>query len=188
MKRLLSLVVLLCLLTASLSLAQNTGLPPFNSFSNAGGGIDTINLGNLNVHLSIPMRSLGAYGPQARTALVMDSLVYITSPPSLIWSPAPFSISNSTISQGAASAYFTGSGCSGVWTAQNARDQEGTMHPTAPLVLNGCNAKGSTVPGADGWTIVGTTDSNANGVFTAVSPTGEYSNGSQAVIYDPHGN
>src|ERR1700674_4967645 len=50
----------------ALPVAQDTGTGPpgFNSFSNAGGAIDTINLGNLNVHLDIPMRSLGAYGPK----------------------------------------------------------------------------------------------------------------------------
>src|ERR1700730_8727276 len=52
-----------------------TGTPAFNSFSNAGGGIDTINLGNLNVHMEIPMRSQGAYGPSASASLILDSLM-----------------------------------------------------------------------------------------------------------------
>src|SRR5438552_3050093 len=67
-----------CLLMVSVpSLAQNTGLSPFNQFSNTGGGIDTINLGNLNVHMEIPLRSLGAYGPTASASLVMDSMVTV---------------------------------------------------------------------------------------------------------------
>ena|ERR1700674_258736 len=49
------------------------GIPPFSLQSNAGGGIDSINLGNLDIFLSIPLNSNGGYGPKSSAALVMES-------------------------------------------------------------------------------------------------------------------
>src|SRR6266478_6150445 len=71
-----TLLAVVTLLLASLAFGQDTGTgtPAFNAFSHAGGGIDTINLGNLNVHMDVPLRSLGAYGPRASATLEADSV------------------------------------------------------------------------------------------------------------------
>jgi hypothetical protein len=105
MARLSSAFCFILFLTA-FAIAQNTGVPPFNSFSSVGGGIDTINLGNLNVHMEIPLHSLGAYGPTASAGLVLDSLITIQNgvlqPPSgfssNIESSTSLSVQNTSIS------------------------------------------------------------------------------------------
>ena len=183
MKRLLSLVFLLCLLTASLgSFAQDTGTgtPAFNSFSHAGGGIDTINLGNLNVHIEIPMRSLGAYGPTASATLVMDSLLTRTNGPQVgsfvLQSSARNLVQNVT---------SVGDCSSNTATARGVLDWHGTYHDTPLLTTHNC-VGGASGPGPDGWSVVSGTDRE----WYAVAPNGDYSSNATSGIksIDPHGN
>src|SRR5229473_4711527 len=83
MKLALVAPILGLLLSTTLSNAQGSannsltqGVPPFSLQTQAGGGIDSINMGNLDVHLTVPLNALGAYGPKAATALVMDSMFF----------------------------------------------------------------------------------------------------------------
>src|SRR5438874_20080 len=58
----------------SVGLAQvTTGIPPFQSF---GGGPDVINLGNLNVHYSMPVFSRAGRGTPFTYALAYDSSIW----------------------------------------------------------------------------------------------------------------
>src|ERR1700730_5466700 len=161
-----------------------TGTPAFNSFSHARGGIDVINLGNLNVHLDIPMQSLGAYGPEASTKLVMDSLIIMTS--GAFSSPyPPLTVSDSTFV--AFRTGRSGTSCADYEsTTTGVFDQRNTYHTTTTLYLDGCNhAFSVTAPGADGWAIGGTTGATGRATLYAIAPNGDvYGNG----ITDPHGN
>ncbi len=66
---------------AALSNAQvTTGVPPFRSF---GGGPDVVNLGNLNVHYTIPVFSRAGRGIPFSYALAYDSSVWI--PAGSVW-------------------------------------------------------------------------------------------------------
>jgi hypothetical protein len=68
------LCVALALLPA-ISFAQvATGTPPFSSFG--GGPFDTINLGNLNAHFSIPVLSKAGRGVPFSYSLGYDSSVW----------------------------------------------------------------------------------------------------------------
>src|SRR5437016_4144659 len=60
----------------------DTGTPPYQSF---GGGPDVINLGNLNVHYSIPVFSRAGRGTPFSYALAYDSSVWV---PGSVWTPA----------------------------------------------------------------------------------------------------
>lgn len=59
-----------------------TGVPPFQSF---GGGPDIINLGNLNVHYSIPVFGRAGRGTSLNYALAYDSSVWYVS--GSTWAP-----------------------------------------------------------------------------------------------------
>src|ERR1700732_4372356 len=66
--------LLLATLLPTLAMGQaNTGFPQHGTFSNAGGGIDTIDLSSLNIHLSVPLRSLSPGGMSASLSLEIDS-------------------------------------------------------------------------------------------------------------------
>src|SRR5260370_1265388 len=133
MKRLLSLVFLLTiLLVTSVGFAQDpgTGTPAFDSFSHAGGGIDTINLGNLNVHMEIPLRSLGAYGPKAYANLEMDSYGFSSTPNGII-SSLPFTLNSNSSVHALRSVHRLGRTCADYeWrTPGGVMDGRNTYHP-----------------------------------------------------------
>src|SRR2546425_809974 len=68
---------------SSLGAAQvTTGIPPYQSF---GGGPDVINLGNLNVHYSIPVFSRGGRDTSFNYALAYDSSIW--TPLASTWYP-----------------------------------------------------------------------------------------------------
>ena len=68
-KTLCSLTLLMATLLPVFAFAQiTTGFPPYGTFAGTGGGIDTIDLSSLNIHLAVPLRSLGAGGAQSQAA------------------------------------------------------------------------------------------------------------------------
>lgn len=70
--RLVLATALLSILMLPSAVAQfATGFPPFGSFQN--GGADTVNLGNLNVHVSIPVLRKAGRGLDFVDALAYDS-------------------------------------------------------------------------------------------------------------------
>jgi RHS repeat-associated protein len=79
----------LLLLIASTACAQvETGTPPFGSFS---GGPDVVNLGNLNVHLSVPVINKSGRGTDFTYDLSYDTSVWypVGSSGSQTWQPVP---------------------------------------------------------------------------------------------------
>jgi RHS repeat-associated protein len=85
----LALLLAFGLLAASPCFGQGptTGTPPFGSFG--GGPFDTINLGNLNVHFSIPVVNKAGRGMPFTYALSYDSSVWapVTNNGVTSWSP-----------------------------------------------------------------------------------------------------
>src|SRR5437870_11398381 len=78
----------LVLASAEVVLGQvTTGTPPFGSFG--GGPFDTVNLGNLNVHFSVPVFHKAGRGLPFTYDLAYDSSVYYPSSVSgsLKWTP-----------------------------------------------------------------------------------------------------
>ncbi len=82
-------VGLLTLSTASLSAQVATGMPVLGTFSN-NTGPETIDLANLNVHLTIPMLNKAGRGTNFRYNVSYDSSVWypVTSGSSVSWQPA----------------------------------------------------------------------------------------------------
>jgi RHS repeat-associated protein len=71
----LSFVFVLCLVVSNLSLAQvSTGTPPFGSFAATPAG--TINLGNLNLHLSVPILNKKGRGTDFKYSVSYDSSIW----------------------------------------------------------------------------------------------------------------
>ena len=80
----LQTLAVLLTLYCTVSMAQvDTGTPPFQSF---GGGPDIINLGNLNVHYSIPVFSRPGRSISFNYPLAYDSSVWKLS--GSAWVPA----------------------------------------------------------------------------------------------------
>src|SRR6266571_4882642 len=80
-------LVLLALVAPSASAQLPAiGTPPFGSF---GGGPDVINLGNLNVHITIPVRHKPGRGTDFARDLTYDSSVWVpvTSGSTTSWQP-----------------------------------------------------------------------------------------------------
>jgi hypothetical protein len=133
--------------TSSAFTLLNQGPPTIGLTSNAGGGIDTINLANLDINLSIPLNSLGAYGPKATASLVMNSgffLVYdwLGLNTQLRYSqPAPFHVQM----PGNYMYYWgdlLGSGGCSKWSgvyALGVISPDGGYHPTPQASVDGCN-------------------------------------------------
>ena len=78
-----ALVFAVATLTATGQTQPTTGIPPFQSF---GGGPDVINLGNLNVHLSVPVFSRAGRGIPFSYALAYDSSVWSVA--GSLWLPS----------------------------------------------------------------------------------------------------
>ena len=129
--------VVLTVLIISLRLlaGPTTGVPPFRSFD---GGPDVINLGNLNVHYSIPIFSRPGRGIGFSYALGYDSSVWL---PAGAWVP----INNWGLNRdsaavvGTAGYFWHGARCqdpdTGQWENYNVytfsgyTDSSGTFHP-----------------------------------------------------------
>ncbi len=82
--RLVSLLLLLTFTVAPVPAQVQTGTPPFGSFS---GGLDTINLANLNVHLTIPVLHKAGRGTNFSYDLNYDSSIWypVTSGSTTSW-------------------------------------------------------------------------------------------------------
>src|SRR5580698_9390229 len=84
-----SLIVSLISLFSGVASAQViTGTPPFGSFG--GGPVDTINLANLNAHISIPVLQKAGRGIPFNYNITYDSSIWTPSSASgsLAWEPA----------------------------------------------------------------------------------------------------
>src|SRR5437588_11215956 len=79
------LVVAMAAKVASAQVA--TGPPPFGSFG--GGPFDTVNLGNLNVHLAVPVLHKAGRGTPFTYDLTYDSSVWtpVTASGTTQWTP-----------------------------------------------------------------------------------------------------
>ena len=66
--------LILSVLTGTAIAQVTTGIPPFGSFG--GGQFDTIDLGNLNVHLTIPIINKPGRGLSASHAITYDSSLW----------------------------------------------------------------------------------------------------------------
>src|SRR5215470_7780904 len=78
-------ILLVCFFLIPCSLAAQTGLPPFGSFTQ--GGFDTINNQDLNVVFSIPIASSAGRGLPLNLNLTYNSLIWFKS--GSTWFPAP---------------------------------------------------------------------------------------------------
>jgi RHS repeat-associated protein len=150
------------------------GMPPFSLVSNAGGGIDSINLGNLGILLTIPINSNGIYGPKSSAALMMESgfPLVLSGSKLLIGNYQPFHLQTPIASP----ASFSSGICSG--SAQGVIDATGAYHQT-PWITLSCNATSFSAPGSDGWQIVAYPAYYAGNIyippsFSAIAPDGTY--------------
>lgn len=119
-----------------------TGVPPFESF---GGGPDVINLGNLNVHYSIPVFSRAGRGLPFSYALAYDSSVW--QPSGGVWSvsgggltrdvPASVGVVNASWRQGSCIDHYDGSRVYyDIYTYSGYIDWAGTSHGLGPKIVN----------------------------------------------------
>jgi RHS repeat-associated protein len=136
------LMVLATVIISVNGLAQVlTGTPPFQSF---GGGPDVINLGNLNVHYSMPIFSRAGRGIPFSYALAYDSSVWINGGTS--WLPSvSWGLTRDVAAQvGLATVFVASHPCrdldTGQWTTYNTyaysnyTDWGGTIHPIGVTV------------------------------------------------------
>jgi len=183
-------LMLICLIGAQFVSAQaNTGFPQHGTFSNAGGGIDTIDLSSLNVHLSLPLRSLSAGDMPAVAKLVVDnSAIPISSPFHYQWNPG-LQINPNTIAYLGNNSPSGWKCVNGPFTVSGVVDSNNTFHSTPPLTV-ACGNSGTTTPGTDGWSLEGTL--STTGVWTTLTgtdPAGNvYSLFPGTSVTDPHGN
>ncbi|HTY85592.1 MAG TPA: RHS repeat-associated core domain-containing protein [Silvibacterium sp.] len=84
----LAFVILILSLWVAATGQVSTGAPPFASLG--GGPFDVVNLGNLNVHFSIPIFSRAGRGASLRYSLSYDSLVWVPATVNGVqqWQPA----------------------------------------------------------------------------------------------------
>lgn len=83
-----SFVVAMLMICSAPCFAQvQTGTPPFGSF---GGGLDIVNLGNLNVHLNVPIYSRAGRGTPFTYSLGYDTSIWspVNSSGTRVWTPA----------------------------------------------------------------------------------------------------
>src|ERR1700674_4384933 len=81
--------VLIVMGTAIASGQVATGTPAFGSFG--GGPFDIVNLGNLNVHFSVPIFNKPGRGPSFSYNLAYDSSLWtpVSVSGNKVWQPAP---------------------------------------------------------------------------------------------------
>jgi RHS repeat-associated protein len=168
------------------------GTPVFNQFSHSGDGGGEVNVSNLDIHIEIPLRSLGAYGPPASAKLVMDtglptqeslndSLEYVPNPTTPHGFTLETSVSDLVYIAVATDLASAPSNCpSGTfWVsfgAQGVLDRSGTYHPTSTISPTECNQFVQSGPGSDGWAIAAEETGGISGniYLYAISPTGDY--------------
>ena len=186
--RTLLVALLFILSAASLSAQVQTGAPPFGTF---GGGPDSINLANLNVHLDVPVTHRAGRGTDFSYDLGYDSSVWfpVNSSGSLVWMPVGnWGWTSITQVVGGYVLYTTtqstkDSGLCQIITFTNFKfyDVFGTAHPFPGSTLN------ETWTGADGQ------NTNCfNQVLTNVTATDGSglqmtSNGFFSTVYFPNG-
>ena len=185
-----------------------TGLPPLGSFS--GGGLDTVNLANLNVHFSIPIFSRPGKGIPFSYSLTYDSLIWepVASNGAPSWQPV-----NSNWGWRSGTEVVTGwvewtsdvqsdDLCSETWSGFIYHDPSGGVHPTTASIydyyhsLPNCRQpdKHGVYPGVatdnSGYSLTpalgGTTTVQSRGGLTIVAPV-QTSLGSGSVT-DPNNN
>jgi hypothetical protein len=135
------LVVVMTFPFVSAAAQVTTGIPPFQSF---GGGPDVINLGNLNVHYSIPVFSRAGRGIPFSYALAYDSSVWRNAgstwfPDSnwgfgkdigaLVGTVSVSVLQHRCIDHDTGQTIYWNS-----YTFGNYRDAQGTLHPFVPLL------------------------------------------------------
>jgi hypothetical protein len=170
-KTLRSLTLLLETLLPIFAMGQvDTGFPAFGTFSKAGEGIDTVNLSNLNVHLSLPLRSLGAGGMRAAVSMEMDSSSsYVGA--GIYYAPGlEFVLTTTT---GAFAQVLAQADCNQSAGARlrGVVDERHTYHDT-PAINIQCGSAVSSLPGSDGWSIQGSVDSNGRLSTTSTDASG----------------
>jgi RHS repeat-associated protein len=156
------------------------GPPTIGLTSSAGGGIDMINLSNLSINLSVPINSLGAYGPKATSSLVMNSgfsLVYDwTAINQMVRysQPAPFHVQM----PGTYMYYWgdlNGAGGCNQWAGIEALgviSPDGGYHPTPVITVDGCNTVSYSGTGPDGWSIELTQYASSGQTYSSFNPSG----------------
>src|SRR6266542_5544542 len=139
-----TLLVILLALTIS-SASQVTGIPPYQSFA---GGPDVINLGNLNVHYSIPIFSRGGRGIPFGYGLAYDSSIW--QPSAGVWLLSGGGLHRDTAALVGYVGYFFheancggGTGVRDTWRFTNYVDSAGTSHPfSITLYDDTCSGQG----------------------------------------------
>jgi RHS repeat-associated protein len=209
MKKSLSLFTLLFTVFVSLpSLGQvDTGFPTLGSFSNAGSGPGSIDLANLNIHFSIPIRSLHAGGLNTAVSVEMDSsAIWCTGPtlpvpacpagstqwPTFLVSPMVVSTNDFVYVPETVAPAHNCPGGFNFWTAQGTvLDPHGTYHKTGPLTVF-CGNTGTSTPGPDGWSIKAKVDTQGFVTKTGIDSSGiEYTQDpytDNLIVSDPHNN
>ena len=187
--------IVLCLALEPISISQvATGMPQFNSLG--GGPFDRVNLGNLNVHFTIPIINKGGRGTPFTYNLAYDSSIWVpvTVSGNLVWQPTPnwgwqgqteVSLGYITMTSTTTKPLSCGDGTfasTTIYFWKSYRDNLGASHSfgLASTNVNGCAGSESskTAPAVDGSGYI----LNASGNTASItSPTG-------AVIYAPANN
>lgn len=177
----LFLSLLTIVLVANAAVAQvMTGTPPYQSF---GGGPDVINLGNLNVHYSIPIVSRAGRGMPFSYALSYDSSVWTIvgstwTPASSKWGLTRDTAASVGYVQMQSSQYCVNRdpGMRYAWSSYV--DSAGTIHPFPPPIITETDTEcipggkpSQTVQLADGSGLTVTVTSTPSATVT--SKTGE---------------
>jgi RHS repeat-associated protein len=187
------LFVLVLSLLVTAVLAQDSapittqGIPPFSLISHAGGGIDSINLGDLSLLLSIPINSNGPYGPKSSATLLMESgfPVILVGEQLLIGNYSPFLLQGlSYVPAHYSGSGFNGTGCD--YTLTGAMDPSGAFHHTPTLTLTTCGTLSVSGIGDDGWQIACCVDGTGKFNFFTIAPDGTYSTIVDERLFDFH--
>jgi RHS repeat-associated protein len=172
------------------------GAPPFSLQSNAGGGIDSINLGNLDILLSIPINSNGVYGPQSSATMRMESGFPLVKFSGQVMIGAGgenlFSLHAPVASP--YSLWVGPSGCTGGFS--NAVDSTGAFHDVPAVQMSACNTLYVSQPGRDGWQVAAYLLPPIGSYYEVIAPDGTYTTQSFVVTdgtfvsltFDLHGN
>jgi len=163
------------------------GIPPFSLISHAGGGIDSINLGDLGILLTIPINSNGPYGPKSSATLTMESgFPLIQSGSSiLIGAYNPFHLQGLWyVPANYSGSGFEGTGCN--YLLDGAIDPSGAYHQTPVLHVTTCGTLSVSAVGNDGWQIACCVDGTGKFNFFTIAPDGTYSTIVDQRLFDFH--
>jgi len=170
------------LLGAGLSFGQvSTGAPPFSSLG--GGPFDTVDLGNLNVHFSIPILNKAGRGIPFAYALSYDSSIWspVTGGGSTNWSPAANwgwrATTESLAGYVSETLHIDIQGCGGSWWTFTYHGPDGTPHdfPLYPRIDPYGNCGTPTGSGV-------TQDGSGYGIYIDASGTTQ-----KATVFPPSG-